>query len=153
MKPRIWPLCFKRMPAGPPLALAWSKLFSKAERSHGAKHFGPKAADSERRAMVCLTYNDSPAASLLLSWTRPVLYMQQEYPDTLANTRKRLDKGVKTGPRAKLAGKVVEKTWIKRRRASVRAAAASTSGQKPVDHEVAIANLSQKAQKDRAGWS
>ena len=31
MKPRIWPLCFKRMPAGPPLALAWSKLFQSWE--------------------------------------------------------------------------------------------------------------------------
>ena len=48
----------------------------------------------------------------------------------------------------KLAGKLVEKTWINRRRASVKAAAAqsSASGQEPV----AIANLSVKAQKDRA---
>ena len=128
------------------------QAFSKAERSHGAKHFGPKAADSERRAMVCLTYNDSPAASLASVVDKArALYAARVSRHLGKYQRKRLDKGVKTGPRAKLAGKVVEKTWIKRRRASVRAAAASTSGQKPVDHEVAIANLSQKAQKDRAG--
>ena len=58
---------------------------------------------------------------------------------------------MKRGPRTKLAGKLVEKTWINRRRASVKAAAAqsSASGQKPVD-DAAIANLSVKAQKDRA---
>ena len=104
--------------------------------------------------MVCLTYNDSPAASLASVVDKArALYAARVSRHLGKYQRKPLDKGVKTGPRAKLAGKVVEKTWIKRRRASVRAAAASTSGQKPVDHEVAIANLSQKAQKDRAGWS
>ena len=50
-----------------------------------------------------------------------------------------------------MAGKFVQKTWINKRRAFVKAAAAATSAQKPLDHETAIANLSDKAKKDRVG--
>lgn len=128
------------------------QAFSKAERSHGAKNFGPKAADSERRAMVCLTYIDSVAARLasVVGKARG-LYAAKVSRHLGQYKMKRLDKGVKKGPRTKLAGKFVEKTWINHRRASVKAAAAqsSGSGKKPVDHEDAIANLSEKAKKDR----
>jgi hypothetical protein len=128
------------------------QAFSKAERSHGAKHFGPKAAESERRAMVCLTYTDSSAAPLVLVVDKArELYASKVSRHLGQYKLKRLDKGIKRRPRTKLAGKFVEKTWINHRRASVKAAAAQSSGKKPLDHEVAIANLSERAQKDRAG--
>ena len=125
------------------------QAFSKAQRSQGAKHFGPKAAESERRAMVSLTYTDSSATPLasVVDKARE-LYASKVSRHLGQHKGKRFDKGVKRGPRTKLAGKLVEKTWINRRRASVKAAAAqsSASGQEPV----AIANLSVRAQKDRA---
>ena len=128
------------------------QAFSKAQRSQGAKHFGSKAAESERRAMVSLTYTDSSATPLALVVDKArELYASKVSRHLGQHKGKRFDKGVKRGPRTKLAGKLVEKTWINRRRASVKAAAAqsSASGQKPVD-DAAIANLSVKAQKDRA---
>lgn len=128
------------------------QAFSKAERSHGAKHFGPKAADSERRAMTCLTYSESASTPLasIVDKARE-LYAAKVSRHLGQYKKKRLDKGVQRGPRTKLAGKLVEKTWIKHRRASVKAAAAqsSGSGKKPEDHEDAIANLSARAKKDR----
>ncbi|CAK8987498.1 unnamed protein product, partial [Durusdinium trenchii] len=104
------------------------QAFSKAQRSQGAKHFGPKAAESERRAMVSLTYTDSSATPLasVVDKARE-LYASKVSRHLGQHKGKRFDKGVKRGPRTKLAGKLVEKTWINRRRASVKAAAAQSS--------------------------
>ena len=64
------------------------QAFSKAERSHGAKHFGPKAAESERRAMVCLAFNESSAASLASVVGKARELYAARVPDIWANTSK-----------------------------------------------------------------
>ena len=103
--------------------------------------------------MICLTYVDSSATPLakVVDKARE-LYSAKVSRHLGQYKRKRLDKGVKKGPRTMLAGKFVEKTWINRRRASVKAAAAqsSGSGKKPVVDAIAVATYSAKIQKDRA---
>ena len=103
--------------------------------------------------MVTLTCIDSSSTPLALVVDKASeLYASRVAIHLGQYKKKRLDKGVRRGPRTKSVGKFVEKTWIKHRRASVKAAAAKSSGKKPVDHEVAIANLSESAQKDRPVW-
>ena len=128
------------------------QAFSKAQRSQGVKHFGPKASESERRAMVVLTYEPSSAVPLdkVVDKARK-LYSTRVSRHLGRHTKTRLDKGVKKiAPRAMLGGKVTERSWIAKRRASVRAAAAGSSAQKPGDHDTTIAQLPAKAKKD--GW-
>lgn len=87
--------------------------FSKAERSQGARRFGPKAADTERRSMICLTYKDSPATPIRVS------------RHLGKHGRVRFDKGVKK--KTKLSSGTEKAFIANRRRALLRATKESAS--------------------------
>ena len=100
--------------------------FSKAERSQGARRFGPKAADTERRSMICLTYKDSPATP-----KSKVIAQAREYYSSRVSRhlgkhgRVRFDKGVKK--RTKLSSGTEKAFIANRRKALARAAKESVS--------------------------
>eukprot|EP00435_Cladocopium_sp_Y103_P065320 s501_g27.t1 len=70
------------------------QAFSKAERSQGAKHFGPKAAETERRSMLCLTFHSSSATPLSTILEKAKELYAKSVSRHLGRYRqKRLDKG------------------------------------------------------------
>ena len=131
---------------------AVEQSFSKAERTQGARNFGPKAADAERRSMVALAYKEGPGAS-----KKTVALKAREIYRTRVSKhlgkigRTRLDKGVVKKSRAFLAGKVTEKSLIAQRRKDVAArVAAATSSSSPMAavHVDGLGAVNEKVQKE-----
>ena len=93
--------------------------FSKAERTQGARRFGPKCESTEFRSMVVLAFEESSSVKLddVLCQARK-LYARHVSRHLGSYKRKRLDRGIKRQRPAGTSQKT-EVAWIARRRQSL----------------------------------